>query len=490
MKVAIIGSGIAGLACSVRLAIKGYEVHVFEANKYPGGKLVEIDKQGFRFDAGPSVSTMPHLVDELFLLAGKNPRNHFNYRKKEIVCNYFYPDRTSITGYYNQDDFAEEIYQKLGVKKSVITNYLKDVKQKYELASHLFLENPIQTIKTFLSKKALKAFANIGQLDLFKSMHSANDKNLVHPKLVQIFDRYATFNGSNPYKASGILNSIAHLEYGLGTYFIQGGFYSMTKSIYELAKELKVEFHFNSKVSKINIIDKKVSGVTTKNGVFLADIVVSNMDVAPTYKYLLENKFTPKNLLNHQRSSSMLIFYWGVRGNNRHLDLHNVFFTENYKEEFNFLFNRKEVYQDPTIYINITSKEQKTDAPSGCENWFTMVNVPANEGQNWDDIIAKTRSNVIQKINNILNIDLEPKIIFEEFLEPRIIEQRTSSYKGSIYGASSNSKFSAFLRQSNHSRSIKGLYFCGGSVHPGGGTPLCLHSAKITTKKIIEDVEK
>ena len=145
--------------------------------------------------------------------------------------------------------------------------------------------------------------------------------------------------------------------------------------------------------------------------------------------------------------------------------------------------------QDPTIYINISSKEQKNDAPSGCENWFTMVNVPANEGQNWDDIIAKTRSKVIQKLNTILNIDLESNIVFEEFLEPRIIEQRTSSYKGSIYGASSNSKFSAFLRQSNHSKSIKGLYFCGGSVHPGGGTPLCLLSAKITAEKIIEDVE-
>ncbi|MBT6438961.1 MAG: phytoene desaturase [Flavobacteriales bacterium] len=489
MKVAIIGSGIAGLACSVRLAVKGYEVHVFEANDYPGGKLIQFNAQGFRFDAGPSVSTLPHLVDELFLLAGKNPRDHFNYRKKDVISNYFYPDGTTITGYYDNDDFADEVYQKLGVSKLILINYLKDAKEKYELASQLFLENPIQIIKMFLSRKALKAFAYIGQLDLFKSMHFANEKNLIHPKLVQIFDRYATFNGSDPYKAPGILNSIAHLEYGLGTYFIDGGFYSVTRSIYQLAKELKVEFHFNSKVSKINVLNKKACGVTTRNGTFLADIVVSNVDVIPTYKHLLENKYTPKNLLNHERSSSMLIFYWGVEGSNHQLDLHNVFFSENYEEEFNFLFNRKEVYQDPTIYINISSKEQKKDAPSGCENWFTMVNVPANEGQNWDDIIAKTRSKVIQKLNTILNIDLESNIVFEEFLEPRIIEQRTSSYKGSIYGASSNSKFSAFLRQSNHSKSIKGLYFCGGSVHPGGGTPLCLLSAKITAEKIIEDVE-
>mgnify|MGYP006087563651 CR=1 FL=1 len=489
MKVAIIGSGIAGLACSVRLALKGYEVHVFEANDSPGGKLIQLDAQGFRFDAGPSVSTMPHLVDELFLLAGKNPRDHFNYRKKEVVCKYFYPDRTAITGYYDNDDFAEEVHQKLGMSKSILLNYLKDAKEKHELASQIFLENPIHTIKTFLTRKALKAFANLRRLDLFQSMHSANEKSLIHPKLVQIFDRYATFNGSNPYKAPGILNSIAHLEYGLGTYFIDGGFYSMTRSIYELAKELKVEFHFNSKVSKINVLNKKVNGITTNNKTFLADVVVSNMDVTPTYKYLLNNKYTPKNLVNHERSSSMLVFYWGVKGSHHQLDLHNVFFTDNYKEEFNFLFNHKEVYKDPTIYINISSKEQKTDAPSGSENWFTMVNVPANEGQNWDSIIEKTRINVIQKINNILKIDLEPNIVFEELLEPRIIEQRTSSYKGSIYGASSNSKFSAFLRQSNHSKAIKGLYFCGGSVHPGGGTPLCLLSAKITTEKIISDGE-
>ena len=164
--------------------------------------------------------------------------------------------------------------------------------------------------------------------------------------------------------------------------------------------------------------------------------------------------------------------------------MHNIFFSDNYEGEFNFLFKEQKIGNDPTIYLNITSKYEKKDAPEGSENWFVMVNAPKNDGQNWDEMIKECRKNILLKLEKMLNSPIEPFIVSESILDPRSIESKTSSYKGALYGSSSNSKFSAFMRHKNFSSTIKNLYFCGGSVHPGGGIPLCLQSAKIVAEMI------
>jgi phytoene dehydrogenase-like protein len=188
--------------------------------------------------------------------------------------------------------------------------------------------------------------------------------------------------------------------------------------------------------------------------------------------------------LNQERSSSAVIFYWGIKKEFQSLDLHNIFFSDNYKKEFDSIFNKKEICNDPTVYINITSKDIPSDAPKNCENWFVMINSPNNENQDWENIINSVRKNVVKKINNILNTDIESFIEKERVYTPRDIESKTQSYLGSLYGASSNNKMAAFLRHPNFSNNILNLYFCGGSVHPGGGIPLCLLSAKIVSNLI------
>jgi phytoene dehydrogenase-like protein len=208
------------------------------------------------------------------------------------------------------------------------------------------------------------------------------------------------------------------------------------------------------------------------------------MDIYFTYHKLLPKIKKPKRTLSQERSSSAIIFYWGIKKEFPELDLHNILFTENYKEEFDAIFEQKNLCEDPTVYINISSKLAKEDAPEGSENWFVMVNAPSNSGQDWDELIINTRKNIIRKINKQFNINLEDLIENEEILDPRTIESKTFSYQGSLYGTSSNSKFAAFLRHPNFKKKVKGLYFVGGSVHPGGGIPLCLMSAKIATNDV------
>jgi len=207
--------------------------------------------------------------------------------------------------------------------------------------------------------------------------------------------------------------------------------------------------------------------------------VVSNMDIVGTYEKLLNGEKKPTKLLNQPKSSSALIFYWGIKKNFKQLDLHNILFSDDYKTEFNHIFKGASIYHDPTVYVNITSTKKPDDAPEGCQNWFTMINVPNDQGQDWDTLIAEAKLNILSKLSNQLGENIEPLIEVEEILDPRKIELKTSSAQGALYGNSSNNKFAAFLRHPNFSSSIKNLYFCGGSVHPGGGIPLCLLSAKI-----------
>ncbi|MEX8548291.1 MAG: phytoene desaturase family protein, partial [Mucilaginibacter sp.] len=311
-------------------------------------------------------------------------------------------------------------------------------------------------------------------------------------KMVQYADRFATYNGSNPYKAPATLNVIPHLEQHFGAYFPDGGMYQITLSLVALAERLGVVFHYNSSVEKIVIEKRQVKGVLVgeergaesggrKAQMITADLVISNMDVYFTYKKLLSEypKLIPEKTLRQERSSSALIFYWGINKTFPQLDLHNIFFSNDYQQEFEHIWKQKNVGSDPTIYLNITSKFLPNDAPHGCENWFTMINVPANQGQDWDKLIAKARANIIQKLSKALGEDIGKLIVCESILDPRSIESKTSSYQGSLYGTSSNSQFAAFLRHANKSSKIKNLFFCGGSVHPGGGIPLALLSAKI-----------
>lgn len=489
MKVIIIGSGIAGLASAVRLQAAGFNVTVLEANAYFGGKLTEFSKDGFRFDAGPSLFTLPQLVLDLYIIAKQN-ENHFEYIQLEKACNYFYEDGTRFTAYHNQENMANELHQKLGLTNTKpFFNYLQKAAFRYKTTVPIFIENSLHKIKNFMNWASFKGFFCVPMLNLFNNMNHENEQIFTDKRLVQYFNRFATYNGSNPYQSPALLNMIPHLESNIGTFFPKNGMHQISQSIYQLAVDLGVKFEFNKKVIEIilNEKNKQVKGIKTDSDFYEAAIVLSNMDIFPTYKKLLPKVKHPEKILAQEKSSSALIFYWGINKQFAELDLHNILFTNNYEEEFKQIFKDKTIYKDPTIYINITSKYKPDDAPTGCENWFVMINTPNNQGQNWDELIAEARKNIITKINRLLKTNIEEFIITENVLDPRSIETKTSSHLGALYGNASNNMFAAFLRHKNFSSNIKGLYFCGGSVHPGGGIPLCLNSAKIAVELIKDD---
>jgi len=483
-RVIVVGSGIAGLASAIRLACKGYDVQVFEKNSYPGGKLTAFVQDGYRFDAGPSLFTLPQQVDELFELAGENPRTYFNYQRLPVACHYFWDDGTFLPAPGNESDFAAEVEKVLHVPAERVLTYLNKSKFIYDTTAPVFLQRSLHIARNFLNLDTLKGIIRMPRLGIFSNLHHDNVKQLGDPKLVQLFDRYATYNGSDPYQAPGVLQSIPHLEFGQGAWFPDGGMHSITTSLVALAKRKGVQFVFEKVVDEIIVSRNQIRGVRCGNDTFDADLVVCNSDVVPAYRKLLASQQAPEKTLSQPRSSSALIFYWGIKQVFPQLNMHNIFFSNNYEEEFQLIFEGKQISSDPTIYINLTSNYLPSDAPDGCQNWFVMINVPGNTGQNWNQLIAQARKDILTKLSRRLGTDIESLIQCESILDPRSIEQKTSSFQGSLYGSSSNNRNAAFLRHANRSSKIRNLYFCGGSVHPGGGIPLCLQSARIVSDLI------
>ena len=483
MKIAVIGSGIGGLATACRLASKGHEVTVFEKNDSPGGKISEIHMEGYRFDTGPSLFTLPELVEELYSAAGETVPATFTYKKLDVLCKYFFKSGENLIAWSDQQKFTDECVDKLGEDPSNITRYFKSASLIYKITADIFLFNSLHKIKNLLKFSVLKSLLQVHKIRFYKTMHGDNKSSFNSPLLIQLFDRYATYNGSNPYKAPATLNVIAHLENNLGAYFPEQGMYSIVKSIYDLALKKGVRFNFNSLVTSIDIKNNKAVGVSVGEEKFAFDSVVSDSDINYVVNNLMDHP-QKKRIERLEPSSSALVFYWGVNKEFPELDLHNILFSGDYKEEFTNLFQEKTIHNDPTVYIFVSSKMVKSDAPKNCENWFVMVNAPSNSKENWDELIRVTKQNIINKINKSLKTNIEDHIEYEKIASPITIEQNTLSKGGALYGNSSNSMFAAFLRHPNFLKSVKNLYFVGGSVHPGGGIPLCLASAKIVANEI------
>ncbi len=485
MNIAIIGAGVAGLATAIRLQKQGNQITIFEAAEKAGGKLSESYLAGCRFDLGPSLFTLPELMEEIFAISEVPIKDYFNYKRLEIITKYFYEDGTIINAYADSAKFAQEIANKTTDKAETVMRFLENSSEKYNLTNDIFIRQSLHKFSNFLNLKTLHSLINIGKLDVFRTMAVANSTTFKDSKTQQLFNRYATYNGSNPYQTPATLNIIPHLEYNIGAYFPTNGMYDITNSLYKLAIKLGVSFHFNTKIQKIILDDKKekaiglevVNKVASKMEKF--DVIVSNVDVVNTYRNLLAEAKQPEKTLNQAKSSSALIFYWAINQEFKELELHNIFFSNNYEKEFEHIFEHKTTYQDPTVYVCIGSKQVPIDAPAGMENWFVMINVPNNSGQNWELLIQEARTAIILKLSRILKTDIATKIVAEMQLNPITIESKTSSSQGALYGNSSNNRYAAFLRHPNFSSEIKNLYFCGGSVHPGGGIPLCLSSAKI-----------
>jgi phytoene dehydrogenase-like protein len=303
-KVAVLGAGVAGLASAVRLAAAGYNVTVYEQSNTYGGKLGVLQKDGYRWDTGPSLFTMPHYVDELLTIDGQKDVP-FNYEELETICKYFWDDGTQLTATKNRKQLLFEFFHKLGEMPETISAFLKDSESKFKITNHVFLEKSLHQWSTYLNWGTIKSIFRLPKVEIFKNMNAQNSKRFRNPKTVQFFNRYATYNGSNPYEAPATLNVIPHYEFGIGAFFPKEGIRSIADALYTKATNLGVKFWF----------DTPVVSVTKNNGLFVINdtkeyhITLCNMDVATAAHGPLKS-LMGANRKKYEPSSSALIFYW------------------------------------------------------------------------------------------------------------------------------------------------------------------------------------
>ena len=523
-RVAVIGGGLGALSGAIRLAQLGFSVQLFEKNPKIGGKVNEVILDGYRFDTGASLLTMPFVIDELFDFVGFNRSDYLDFVPIDPICRYFFADGSMMDASADKTKMETAIAQLSPNDVKAYKRFLKYAERIHDLTAEIFMFTPIHEFKKLMRPQYFRTLFRLHQIDPFRTVHQSVSRFFSDPRLVQLFDRYATYNGSDPFQAPATLNIIPYIEYGLGGYYIKGGIYRLVEALEAVARKRGIQIRTSAEVERICHVGKRVNGVQVNGETVDADYVLCGADaVAAYHKLILPKNATPKPITRFQMFKNMrafsvlpfinvkarvlgqghqhlrkrlnrlepslsgMVFLWGIKGNHPQLAHHNIIFSSDYNTEFRQIFRDKQVPDDPTIYIAITSKADAGHAPTNCENWFVLLNMPyLAPGQMWEKEKTRMRTVVLHRLKR-LGFDIADRIEVEQIYTPEDFAELYASNQGSIYGVSSNSKTTAFKRLPNRSRLLDGLYFAGGSVHPGGGVPLVILSGKMAATLIAED---
>ncbi|MYC75979.1 phytoene desaturase [Candidatus Poribacteria bacterium] len=487
-RVAIIGGGLGALSGAIRLARLGFSVQLFEKNPKIGGKVNEVILEGYRFDTGASLLTMPFVIDELFDFAGFKRSDYLDFVSIDPICRYFFSDGSVMDASADTAKMKTAIEELSSDDMEAYERFLKYAERIHDLTAEIFMFIPIHEFGKLMRLRYFRTLFRLHQIDPFRTVHQSVSRFFSDPRLVQLFDRYATYNGSDPFQAPATLNIIPYIEYGLGGYYIQGGIYRLVDALKAVACALGTQIHTSAKVEAIRHDGKRVSGVQVNGERIDADAVLCGADVVVAYRELIEGPQHQREKLERlEPSLSGMVFLWGIKGKHPPLAHHNIIFSSDYRREFRQIFRHQQVPDEPTIYIAISSKADAAHAPTDGENWFVLLNMPyLVPGQMWEKEKTRMRQVVLDRLKQ-LGFDIADQIEVEQIYTPEDFSELYASNQGSIYGVSSNRKTTAFRRLPNRSRLLDGLYFAGGSVHPGGGIPLVILSGKIAATLIAEN---
>ena len=485
----IIGAGIGGLSTAIRLAAAGQKVAIYEQNTAVGGKMSQITAAGYRWDTGPSVITMRHVFEELFASAGRQLEDYLTLLPIEPLTRYFFQDGTVLDVSRDMATTLAHIGRLNPRDEAGYLRYLAYAAEIHRITGPVFIYDQPPTPASFLRVPV----RDMLKVDAWRTMSGAINSFVQTPHLRQLLGRFATYVGASPYAAPATLNVIADVELNGGVWYPQGGIYAIAQAMAKLAEELGVEIHLNAGVERVVVGENgRATGIRVGGEFVPAQTVISNVDVTTTYKYLLPA--TPpifkrlQKLETAEPSCSGLILLLGLEGQTPQLAHHNILFARDYPAEFAAIFGRGEMPADPTIYIAITSKTDPSHAPAGGENWFVLLNAPAT-GPNWDWAarLPDYKAQIYELLAQVWGIDIKPRLRHEQVLTPHDLFRLNGAHRGALYGPSSNSMWAAFRRPHNRCREVAGLYFVGGTTHPGGGVPMVTLSGKVVAEMVLAD---
>ncbi|WP_255603267.1 NAD(P)/FAD-dependent oxidoreductase [Oscillochloris sp. ZM17-4] len=486
----IVGAGLGGLAAAIRLAAAGYPVTLLEKNDRVGGKLNLVQEQGYTFDTGPSLLTMPWVIRELFTAAGRRMEDYLSLDQIEPTCRYLWPDGTRFDAWQRLPQLIQEIERVSPGDVPGFFRFLAHTAGIYDAVADNFLLKPFDGISELITPRLLRDGPRI---DALRNVDAAVRAHFRSPYLRQIFNRYATYNGSSPYLSPATFNVIAYIEMAEGGWYVRGGMYELGRSLLRLAEELGVQVRTGAAVAEVLLEGGAARGVHLSCGERIpAARVIVNADPRYAYAALLPGqRRTAARLARLEPSCSGYVLFLGVDHTYPQLAHHNIFFSADYPREFQAIFQKGVPAVDPTVYVAATCLGDPQHAPPGHMNLFVLVNAPAlGPRVRWGRESAPYRDLVLAKLERMGLSDLRSHIVYEQIWTPADIQDRYNAAGGAIYGLASNNPFSAFMRPPLRAHGLRDLYFVGGGTHPGGGIPLVLLSGKAITERVVADAPR
>lgn len=486
--IVIIGAGIGGLSAAIRLAAAGRRVVVLEQNAQVGGKMGQIQADGFRWDTGPSVITMRPVFAELFQCAGRRLEEYLTLQPVDPLTRYFYPDGVQLDVTRDWPALAAQIE---AIEPHDVQGYLQFLAyaaRLHSITGPVFIYDQPPTWRSFLHVSPL----TLAKIDPWFTLHQVVQRFVRSPHLRQLLGRFATYVGASPYAAPATLGVIAHVELTGGVWYPRGGIYAIAAALQRLALELGVEIRTACPVQQISVTNGHATGVRLADGAHLtAQTVVANVDVMTVYDRLLPldsaTRIRRQKMRTSEPSCSGYVVLLGVEGEHPALAHHNIFFAPDYRREFADIFQRGIPPHNPTMYVAITSKSDPTHAPPGCENWFVLVNAPPVDSRfDWQQEEGAYRNHVLETLA-AFGYPLQERIRHISVLTPVDLARRTGAWRGALYGLSSNQALNALRRPHNRCPHVQGLYFVGGTTHPGGGVPMVMLSGKVVAEMVLAD---
>lgn len=489
-RIVVIGAGLGGLSAAISLASEGFSVQLLEKNDKVGGKLNILTKDGFSFDLGPSILTMPHIFAELFSRVGKDMADYVQIEKVDPHWRNFFEDGTTID--LTEDasvqrreldklgpNVADEFTRFMAYSKKLCTEteagyFAKGLDGFWDLLRYY---GPLRSLMSF---------------DVFRSMDQGVRRFISDPKLIDILNYFIKYVGSSPYDAPALMNLLPHIQYQYGLWYVKGGMYGLALAMQRLAQELGVEIRLNTEVEEIQTQDGRANAIRLNNGEILqADIVVSNMEVIPAMQKLLHSSDADlKKMQRFQPSCSGLVLHLGVDRIYPQLAHHNFFYSAQSRQHFDAVFHSGRLSDDPTIYLVAPVKSDAGIAPEGCEIIKILPHIPhlnPDKPLSAEDYLA-LRERVLIKLERMGLTDLRKHIVTEEYWTPHDIQARYYSNQGSIYGVVADRYKNLGFKAPQRSQQFKNVYFVGGSVNPGGGMPMVTLSGQLVRDKILADL--
>ena len=490
--VIVIGAGMGGLAAAIGLAARGARVTVLEQGPRVGGKLNIWAKDGFTFDTGPHVLTMRWALDEVFAQAGRRLDDYVDLVPLDTVCRYHFPGGQTLDAPADPEAAAHAIADFAPEDEPGFRRFLAYARRVSEATTDPFLRQDFgASVRGVPNRAQWRQLSEFMALKPWRSLRDVVREHFRDPRLRQVFELYALYSGSHPARSSGIFATVADVQWRGGTFYVRGGLYRLAEALREVATSLGVQIRTASPVAQILVKGGRARGVVTALGERLsADAVVCNADCLQALTSLVPAParpgWTDERIRHIEPSTSAFLLLLGVRGTYPNLAHHNSFLAADGEAEFSAIFDRHRPAEDPTVGVACQSVTDPAKAPPGCANLFVMTNPPpVGPDFDWREEAPRYRQLVLAKLEKMGMTGLSDNILVEQMWTPFDLQARYGAWRGAIYGLSSNGWRQAFLRPPQVSPDVRGLFFVGGSTHPGGGLPLCALSGTNVARKIM-----